>query len=102
MDNLERRDFIVRRRNPDDRRKINIFLTSKGMALKGQLIGYADEVNRIALAGLSPGDVGKLRRYLHAINRSLGTSFEATATGHGTGKGKPKTARKASSRKAAG
>jgi DNA-binding MarR family transcriptional regulator len=47
------RKLIERRRNPDDRRNINIFLTAQGRAKQGELLSCAKDVNRLARKGLS-------------------------------------------------
>jgi len=71
MDTLEKRGLIRRVRNTDDRRKVNIHLTRSGKQLKSKLIGYAEEVNAVALAGMSPKDVAQARKLLLAMNRAL-------------------------------
>ncbi|HEY0941474.1 MAG TPA: MarR family transcriptional regulator [Steroidobacter sp.] len=79
MDNLERRGLIRRSRNPDDRRKINIYLTSAGKDLKRSLSKYATEINEIALSGFSKSEVATLRDMLLRILDAL----SADAAAHG-------------------
>jgi len=69
--NMERRGYIERRRSADDRRKIHVHLTASGQALKNQLLPFATDVNRVALEGLSDGEIGFLRLVLERIRANL-------------------------------
>jgi DNA-binding MarR family transcriptional regulator len=53
LDSLETRRLITRVRNATDRRKINVFLTAAGAALKKPLMACAARVNKEARRGLS-------------------------------------------------
>lgn len=64
LNNMERRGLIRRSRNPHDRRKINIYLTAKGRALRTRLMPLAMEVNAVALQGFAPAEVDALRTLL--------------------------------------
>ena len=64
---MEQLGYIERRRQPDNRRNIYVFLTPKGRALKGKLVPLAEDVNRVAVAGIDPGDVTRARRLLLAL-----------------------------------
>jgi DNA-binding MarR family transcriptional regulator len=69
--NMERRGYIERRRSVDDRRKMHVHLTESGLALKNQLMPFAIDVNRVALDGLSDGEIGFLRLVLDRIRSNL-------------------------------
>ena len=69
--NMERRGYIERRRSVDDRRKMHVHLTESGLALKNQLMPFAIDVNRVALEGLSDGEIGFLRLVLDRIRSNL-------------------------------
>jgi MarR family transcriptional regulator, organic hydroperoxide resistance regulator len=69
--NMERRGYIERRRSVDDRRKMHVHLTAAGLALKNRLMPFAIDVNRVALDGLSDGEVGFLRLVLERIRANL-------------------------------
>jgi MarR family transcriptional regulator, organic hydroperoxide resistance regulator len=58
LDSLEARRLITRVRNAADRRKINVFLTPAGAALKKPLMAYAARVNKEARRGLTDGELG--------------------------------------------
>ena len=81
MDNLERRGLIRRSRNPGDRRKINIYLTSSGKDLKPRLAKYAAEINEIAVRGFSKPEVATVRdllsRMMEALNADAGSHPDA-------------------------
>jgi DNA-binding MarR family transcriptional regulator len=73
MDNLETKGFIQRRRNTEDRRKSNIYLTKRGRELETKLAPYAAEVNRVALRDISEKDsklvFDALTRMIQALDR---------------------------------
>ena len=68
---MEQLGYVVRRQRADNRKKIYVFLTPKGKALKIKLVPLAEEVNRIALNGVSPDDVAITRRALVAMIENL-------------------------------
>jgi DNA-binding MarR family transcriptional regulator len=49
VNQMERLGLAQRRRNVEDRRTVNIHLTPKGWALRGQIVGMAVEGNALAL-----------------------------------------------------
>jgi len=68
---LEKLGYIVRRRRPDNRKNVHVFLTSRGRALKTRLVPLAEEVNEIAVRGVSAADVAATRRALLAMIENL-------------------------------
>lgn len=72
LNGMERRDLVQRVRNTRDRRKINIYLTEKGSALRNTLLPYEDEVNRLAVDGLSVSERQALQKALSQVARNLG------------------------------
>lgn len=64
---MEIRGHIERRQLPGNRRKVYIFLTAQGRALKRTLVPLAEEVNRVAARGVAPADIAVTRRTLLAI-----------------------------------
>ncbi|WP_114395040.1 MarR family winged helix-turn-helix transcriptional regulator [Oleisolibacter albus] len=85
INSMEHRGFVRRMRNPHDRRKVNIFLTPKGRALKDVLLPCAVEVARIAVQGVQPPDLVKaaqvLRQMLGNLEGQMATTL-GTAAGH--------------------
>ncbi len=61
---MERLGYVTRRQQPDSKKKVYIFLTEKGLALRDRLVPLAEEVNRVALAGAPPEDIEATRRTL--------------------------------------
>src|SRR5204862_5110656 len=53
LKSMERLGYIVRRRSPANRRKVPIFLTAEGRALKSALVPLAEEVNQVAVRGVA-------------------------------------------------
>jgi DNA-binding MarR family transcriptional regulator len=60
LDSLEARRLITRVRNATDRRKINVFLTPTGGALKKPLMACAARVNKEARRGLSDTELASV------------------------------------------
>ena len=68
---MERRGYVVRRPAEGDRRKRQVFLTARGRALEAKLVPLAEDVNAVAVRGLSAADVAKTRRTLLALLDNL-------------------------------
>jgi MarR family transcriptional regulator, organic hydroperoxide resistance regulator len=68
---MESLGYIVRRQLANNRRKNHIFLTARGRALERRLIPLAEEVNRVAVRGVSDNDVAATRRTLLAVLANL-------------------------------
>jgi DNA-binding MarR family transcriptional regulator len=71
LEAMERRGYIVRRQLAGNRRKVHVFLTAKGRALKATLVPLAEDVNRRALSGVPTGDRAATRRTLLAVLENL-------------------------------
>jgi MarR family transcriptional regulator, organic hydroperoxide resistance regulator len=68
---MERLGYVVRKRMPDSRKKVYVFLTPKGRALKGKLVPLAQGVNEVAVQGVAQADIAATRRSLLAIIENL-------------------------------
>ncbi|WP_259782904.1 MarR family winged helix-turn-helix transcriptional regulator [Aestuariispira ectoiniformans] len=68
---MEKNGLINRIRNEDDRRKVNIFLTDKGRALKDDLTPYVDEINQIASQGIPNEDLEVYKRVSTKFRENL-------------------------------
>jgi DNA-binding MarR family transcriptional regulator len=68
---MEARGYIARRRLAGNRRKVHIFLTAKGKALKRALVPLAEEVNRVAVRGVRAADTTATRRTLLSVLENL-------------------------------
>lgn len=77
---MERLGYVTRRRVGDDRKKVHVFLTPKGRALKQRLVPLAEDVNNIAVAGVKGADIATTRAVLLAIIENLARDEEATST----------------------
>ena len=53
---MEKLGYVTRQRLPDNRKQVRGFLTARGAALRGTLVPLAEEVNEVALAGVSAED----------------------------------------------
>ena len=68
---MEEKGLISRERNPDDRRKVNIYLTDAGRRLQGELLPYVIQVNEVLATNLSPDEVAKVRHLLEQCKNNL-------------------------------
>src|SRR6202163_2937333 len=94
---MESRGYIARRQLAGNRRKIHIFLTRKGRALKDKLVPLAEEVNRIAVRDVPARDVAATRRTMLAVLERLARDEAKTAADPppkvGTSRAAPRTRR---------
>ena len=68
---MERSGFVRRVPHPEDRRKINIYLTEEGQALRDKLLPSAVAVIEAASAGLTSREITMMLDVLKAIQRNL-------------------------------
>ena len=71
VNGMEQLGYITREKLPDSRRNVHIFLTPTGKALRKKLVPYADEIDALAVAGISDRDIAVTRRTLLAIIQNL-------------------------------
>jgi MarR family transcriptional regulator, organic hydroperoxide resistance regulator len=71
LDSLEARRLIARVRNATDRRKINVFLTPAGAALKKPLMACAARVNKESRRGLSDAELASVFELVGRIVTNL-------------------------------
>ncbi len=73
---MEKLGYITRQRRPDNRKNIYVFLTDEGRALQEKLVPLAEEINGLAVKGLTPDEVATMRRGLHLMIQNLVTYEE--------------------------
>ena len=78
---MEKIGYVRRRRVAENRKNIYVFLTAKGRALKEKLVPLAEDVNRVAVAGLADEDISRTREVLLAIIDNLARDEERGADG---------------------
>jgi DNA-binding MarR family transcriptional regulator len=71
LDSLEAEGLITRERNATDRRKINVFLTPAGAALKKPLMARAAKANRRARRGLTDAELASVFTHVGRIIENL-------------------------------
>src|SRR3984893_15829298 len=76
---MEKLGYITRRQPPASRKKVYVFLTPKGRALKSKLVRLAEEVNEIAVRGVSAADIVTTRKTLLLMLENLARD-EASST----------------------
>jgi DNA-binding MarR family transcriptional regulator len=73
---MENRGLVKRVRDSHDRRKWNIFLTSKGRKLKDLTLPLAADVVNEAVAGFSEQEIDLLLKLLGAIQSNIGSRLD--------------------------
>lgn len=74
---MEALGYVSRQKVPGNQRQVRVFLTSKGAALRSATVAAAEEVNRVALAGIAREDIAAARRVLVRIVENLGRAAGA-------------------------
>ncbi|MCZ8518361.1 MULTISPECIES: MarR family winged helix-turn-helix transcriptional regulator [Paenibacillus] len=67
VDNMIKRDLVIRESHPEDRRKNRIYLTAKGAQLQRKLVVEAMANNADAVGGVSPQELAVFRSVLDRI-----------------------------------
>jgi DNA-binding MarR family transcriptional regulator len=70
--NMEERNLVRRVRNATDKRKVNIFLTEAGRALRDVLLPHAKAVDQLAVAGVSEAEIACFLKVLAQMRTNLG------------------------------
>lgn len=87
LNSMERRGLVERVRNPHDRRKVNIFLTPKGRALREVLMPCSVDVNNQAVRGLGSSEVNRAIAILRRVIGNLNGANNGHGSGNGNGNG---------------
>lgn len=99
---MQRLGYVKRRRMAGNKKKIFVFLTAKGRALKGKLVPLAENVNEVAVRGVPAADITLVRQTLLTILENLARDEDEAAVkqrripakrGRAEMPGKTKTAR---------
>jgi DNA-binding MarR family transcriptional regulator len=61
---MEKLGYVRRQHLPDSKRKIYVFLTEAGQALRDVLVPLAEHANAVAVAGIDPADIATTRAVL--------------------------------------
>lgn len=80
---MELKGLVRRKKNSEDRRKINVYLTAQGRALKAELIPLAKQVVEEAISGFSEREQAAFLEYLNAIQANLIERIEGDPVGTG-------------------
>lgn len=72
-----RQGLVQRAKDKDDRRKLRITLTDHGRALEKELMRYAIDINKVAVAGIEPHEVEICRSVLERISANLAAEFDS-------------------------
>jgi DNA-binding MarR family transcriptional regulator len=78
LDTLEDLGIVVREPHPSDRRKTNVFLTTKGRRMKGDVLESVMISNKVALKGISAAEFERFRKTLAQMIANV-EAYEAEA-----------------------
>lgn len=68
---MEKLGYIERRQLAENRKNVYVFLTPQGRALREVLVPLAEEVNRVAVGGVAPAEIARIRQVLLAVIENL-------------------------------
>lgn len=68
---MEKQGLVTRRKLPTNLRNISVCLTPKGRALKARLVPLAEEVNSVAIGGMTPQEVIQFRQTMQRMITNL-------------------------------
>lgn len=71
LDVMEARGLIERRRSTEDRRRVHIWLSQRGRALRGTLLLCAVEINEQGLTGFSLAEIETFRGMLRRVRDNM-------------------------------
>lgn len=71
LDVMEERGLIERRRSTEDRRRIHIWLSQRGRALRGTLLLCAVEINERGLAGFTLAEIETFKDMLRRVRDNM-------------------------------
>ena len=71
IDRMEAAGWVERRKDPTDRRAVNVYLTKKAEPILDKMWDRADETQAVALAGLAPAARNELMKALETIRENL-------------------------------
>lgn len=78
---LERKGYVRRIRDKDNLRKILVYITPKGYALREKLLPHAFELASMGVKGISSSELATLRSLLNKIHDNMVTSLQAELDG---------------------
>ena len=67
LQRMEAQGYVTRQKMADNAKQVRVFLTAKGAALRTVSVSAAEDVNRVALAGIEQQDLAVARRTLLAM-----------------------------------
>lgn len=71
LDVMAKKDLIVRKADPNDRRKYLIFLTKKAYSIKKDLFKLGKQVRQEMVAGISDSEVEELVKIINKIYKNI-------------------------------
>lgn len=83
LKSLERSGFVRRVPSTEDRRKVHVFLTPLAQSLEETLLPCVQQVNELAIRGMTPDEVLQLRRLLALVGRNLAEEAEGISSDAG-------------------
>lgn len=77
INSMVKHGLVERRRDSTDRRKLSITLTARGRALERELMNYAVDINRTAVAGIDGAEIAICVSVLSRMSTNLAAAFDS-------------------------
>ena len=74
---MESLGYVTLKQLPENRKNVYVYLTQKGKRLRKALVPLAEEVNKVAMQGLSQAEVATTRTSLLAMIDNLASEVQA-------------------------
>jgi DNA-binding MarR family transcriptional regulator len=71
LDRLEDKNLVRRDRSTEDRRQVNISLTSTGTSVMSKLEGPISEIRKALFAGFSDAEISELHRLMEKVRMNM-------------------------------
>lgn len=81
INGMVRDGFVTRTRDPEDKRKWAVRLTPRAIALRTEVLPYAEKVNAIAARGIPKEELATCLSVLKRMSANLEDAFQALESG---------------------
>jgi MarR family transcriptional regulator, organic hydroperoxide resistance regulator len=68
---MEAAGYLTRQKLPTNKKEVRVYLTPKGSALRAVCVPCAEQINQLAISGISARDLAATRRTLLAVIENL-------------------------------
>lgn len=76
VNSMLKEGLITRKRNEEDKRQYSVFLTERGRRLEKEVLGYAKEINELAMSGIDLADIRTCLSVLKRMSENLENALD--------------------------